>query len=131
MKALAILSLCMAILMGCTANIEYRSFVGDAQVLKGSGGACDTVDGVEIWVKGAPSHPFKIIGYIDGEFTDDIGEASALKRLIVQKVREVSGNGVIHTSRRSSWGDSYWIGNTIITDTEVRDEYVVFKYLEE
>ena len=88
----------VALLSGCSAAIQYHPFVGDAQVLKGSGGACDNVEGVEIWVKGAPSKPFTVVGYIDGQYTEDIGEEVALKRLIVKKVKEVSGSGVIRTS---------------------------------
>lgn len=120
--------LCACLLAGCTAAIEYHPFVGDAQVLKGSGGACDTVDGVEIWIKDAPSRAFSVVGYIDGEYTDDIGEESALKRLIVQKVKEVGGSGVIRTSRRASAGDAYFVGRALITDTDVKDEYIVFRY---
>ena len=76
----------VALLSGCSAAIQYHPFVGDAQVLKGSGGACDNVEGVEIWVKGAPSKPFTVVGYIDGQYTEDIGEEAALKRLIVPLV---------------------------------------------
>ena len=63
----------VAFLSSCSATIEYHPFVGDEQVLKGSGGACDIVNGVEIWIKGAPSKPFTVIGYIDGQYTEDIG----------------------------------------------------------
>ena len=97
-------------------------------MLKGSGGACDNVEGVEIWVKGAPSKPFTVVGYIDGQYTEDIGEEAALKRLIVKKVKEVSGSGVIRTSCSSGRGDSYFVGNVLITDTDIKDEYVVFRY---
>ena len=74
-----------AILVGCSATIEYHPFVGEEQILQGNGGACDLEEGIEIWVKGAPSKPFTVIGYVDGEYTDGIGEKSALKRLIVEK----------------------------------------------
>lgn len=118
----------VVVLSGCSAAIEYHPFIGDEQVLKGSGGACDIINGVEIWIKGAPAKPFSIIGYIDGQYTEDIGEEAALKRLIAQKVKEVSGSGVIRTSRNSGRGDSYFVGNVLITDTDVKDEYVVFRY---
>ena len=118
----------VALLSGCSAAIQYHPFVGDVQVLEGSGGACDNVDGVEIWVKGAPSQPFTVVGYIDGQYTEDIGEEAALKRLIVKKVKEVSGSGVIRISRSSGRGDSYFVGNVLITDTDIEDEYVVFRY---
>ena len=75
----------VALISGCSAAIEYHPFVGDEQVLKGSGGACDIANGVEIWIKGAPSKPFTVIGYIDGQYTEDIGEEAALKRLIAKK----------------------------------------------
>lgn len=118
----------VALLSGCSAAIQYHPFVGDAQVLKGSGGACDNVEGVEIWVKGEPSKPFTVVGYIDGQYTEDIGEEAALKRLIVKKVKEVSGSGVIRTSCSSGRGNSYFVGNVLITDTDIKDEYVVFRY---
>lgn len=117
-----------AILVGCSATIEYHPFVGEEQILQGNGGACDLEEGIEIWVKGAPSKPFTVIGYVDGEYTDGIGEKSALKRLIVEKVKEVSGSGVILTSRRSSLGDSYFVGRVLVTDTNFKDECVVFRY---
>ncbi len=123
------LTLCLAALLsGCTATIDYHPFVGDERVLQGSGGACDSVDGVEIWIKGAPSKPFTIIGYIDGEYTEDVGEEAALKRLIAQKVKEVSGSGAISTSRVSGQGGAYFVGNVLIRETDVKDEYVVFLY---
>ena len=118
----------VALISGCSAAIEYHPFVGDEQVLKGSGGACDIANGVEIWIKGAPSKPFTVIGYIDGQYTEDIGEEAALKRLIAKKVKEVSGSGVIHTSRHSGQGDSYFFGTVLITDTDIKDEYIVFRY---
>ena len=118
----------VAFLSSCSATIEYHPFVGDEQVLKGSGGACDIANGVEIWIKGAPSKPFTVIGYIDGQYTEDIGEEAALKRLIAKKVKEVSGSGVIRTSRNSGQGDSYFFGNVLITDTDIKDEYIVFRY---
>lgn len=71
-------------------------------------------------------HP--VVGYIDGQYTEDIGEEVALKRLIVKKVKEVSGSGVIRTSCSSGRGDSYFVGNVLITDTDIKDEYVVFRY---
>ena len=79
-------------------------------------------------IKGAPSKPFTVIGYIDGQYTEDIGEEAALKRLIAKKVKEVSGSGVIRTSRHSREGDSYFFGNVLITDTDIKDEYIVFRY---
>lgn len=103
----------VALISGCSAAIEYHPFVGDEQVLKGSGGACDIANGVEIWIKGAPSKPFTVIGYIDGQYTEDIGEEAALKRLIAKKVKEVSGSGVIRTSRHSGQGDSYFFGMSL------------------
>lgn len=89
---------------------------------------CDNVEGVEIWVKGAPSKPFTVRRVHDGQYTEDIGEEAALKRLIVKKVKEVSGSGVIRTSCSSGRGDSYFVGNVLITDTDIKDEYVVFRY---
>ena len=84
----------VALLLGCSATIEYHPFVGEPQILKGVGGACDYEEGIEIWLKGAPSQPFTIVGYIDGQYTDGIGEEAALKRLLAEKVKEVSGSGV-------------------------------------
>lgn len=118
----------VALLSGCSATIEYHPFVGEEQILKGSGGACDYEEGIEIWLKGAPAKPFTVIGYIDGQYTDGIGEESALKRLLAEKVKEVSGSGVILTSRRSAVGDSYFVGRVLVTDTDFQDEYVVFRY---
>ena len=60
--------------------------------------------------------------------TDGIGEEAALKRLLAEKVKEVSGSGVILTSRRSAMGDSYFVGRVLVTDTDFQDEYVVFRY---
>lgn len=128
MKRTALICMLAVLLAGCSASIEYHPFVGEEQVLKGSGGACDTVNGVEIWIKGAPHKPFMVIGYIDGSYTEDIGEEAALRRLIVKKVKEVSGSGVIRQSRSSGRGDSYFIGNVLVTDTDVKDEYIVFRY---
>lgn len=45
-----------------------------------------------------------------------------------KKVKEVSGSGVIRTSCSSGRGDSYFVGNVLITDTDIKDEYVVFRY---
>lgn len=128
MRRTALICILAALLAGCSASIEYHPYVGEEQVLKGSGGACDTVNGVEIWIKGAPYKPFTVIGYIDGSYTEDIGEEAALRRLIVKKVKEVSGSGVIRQSRSSSRGDSYFVGNVLVTDTDVKDEYIVFRY---
>lgn len=126
-RAVLLLSL-TALLSGCSATIEYHPFIGDKQILQGTGGACDIVNGIEIWIKGAPPKAYTIVGYIDGQYTEDIGEEAALKRLIVKKVKEVSGSGVIRVSRNSGQGDSYLIGKIIVTDTDIRDEYIVFRY---
>ena len=58
----------------------------------------------------------------------NVCEIPALKRLIVKKVKEVSGSGVIRTSCSSGRGNSYFVGNVLITDTDIKDEYVVFRY---
>ena len=50
------------------------------------------------------------------------------KLRIVEKVKEVSGSGVILTSRRSSLGDSSFVGRVLVTDTNFKDEFVVFRY---
>lgn len=128
MRSFAIALLAAALLAGCTAAIEYRPFVGDAQIYQGAGGACDIADGIEIWVKGAPPKPYAIVGYIDGKYLDDIGEESALRRLIAQKVREVGGHGVILSARSAAPGDTYFLSGMWFSETNFYEEYVVFRY---
>ena len=76
---------------------------------------------------GSRAHPPSHLRSLDTS-TVNIGEEAALKRLIAKKVKEVSGSGVIRTPRHSREGDSYFFGNVLITDTDIKDEYIVFRY---
>lgn len=119
---------CASLLLAGCASIEYHEFVGEPTLQQGAGGARDVVDGVEIWHKGAPNRPFIVIGYIDGEFADEWLAEDSLRAQIAQQVKAVGGSGVIRTARRKAPGDAYFVGNVLVQDDEVRDEYLVFKY---
>lgn len=117
-----------SMLSGCAvADFTFRPFVGDAQVQVGEGGARDVMDGVEIWLKGTPPKPYRVVGYLTSDYREGAGMAS-LEKAIAQKVKAAGGDGVILTEQRREKGDGYVMGRYIVYDTEITDEFEVFRY---
>ncbi len=116
------------ILAACTSSYQYHPYIGDPVIYEGTGGAVEVVDGATIWIKGTPNRRYSVIGYLDGEYTDEWLMEDDLKKSIAAKVKELGADAALLNERRKSPGDSYVVGYSVVTDINVHDEYLIIKY---
>ena len=122
-------------LPGCvvTKSLEYT----DRTVYQGTGGACETKDGIDLWWNGTPNRKYIIIGLLIQGTLSPAGDAA-----LVQEAKARGGNGILRGSRDSQQVGSVTTGNAYIspygyingsssTRAIIRGEYqyYVIKYL--
>lgn len=92
----------VAMLAGCAAVIgtetRFSPWNGES-VVRGQGGAVESVDGIEFWSHGAPSKPYRVIGVIE-QSTDDDPVNNLLfgkfnRSEVIGHVRKAGGHGVV------------------------------------
>lgn len=101
----------LALLLGVasvalTACIQapLTPYEGTSAVRYGTGGARESVDGVDVWTQGEPSGAYEIIAYTTVESPDDwIGNRILLSR-VVSRVREARGDAAVFLKERSKQG---------------------------
>lgn len=86
---------------GCVSNkvTEWR----DSNIYQGEGGAVETIDEIELWLKGTPDRKFKVIAFIEhshstGGLVGLINSAS-WKSGIAKKAKDLGADAVIIGSR--------------------------------
>ena len=80
-------------MIGC-ASTEYTSYEGST-VTAGTGGARDTVDGIDIWTEGTPPRKYKVIGVINDTRGAGWASMAGLKSGLAKKAKEKGGDAVI------------------------------------
>lgn len=79
-------------------------YEGTSAVRYGTGGARESVDGVDVWTQGEPSGPYEIIAYTTVESPDDwLGNRILLSR-VASRVREARGDAAVFLKERSKYG---------------------------
>ncbi len=89
--------------VGCSSTkvLEYDG----AKVVHGTGGAKETVDGIDIWKVGEPNGDYQIIGVVEDEYLDNGSPLGSLvagnssRSRIVKAAKEKGANGIIFISQ--------------------------------
>lgn len=83
------------IVLGLTScSTKYYEYSGSG-VIKGNGGASKSVNGIDIWVDGAPPRPFKIIGFIEDSRPGRGPALAARNGALAAKAKEHGGDAVV------------------------------------
>lgn len=90
-----------ALATACISNkvTEWR----DSKIYQGEGGAVETINEVEVWLKGTPDRKFKVIAFIEhahgtGGLVGVINSAS-WKSGVAKKAKNLGGDAVIIETR--------------------------------
>ena len=90
------LALAAALVAGCAANVPaYRAWEGEPTVYKAGAGTRVVVDGVDLWLDGTPSRPFRIIGVLVDNRSDGRSYEDRMTHAVAAKVRDVGGDAAI------------------------------------
>ena len=98
-------------IVGCATTTVYP-YVGDPVVYRGTGGAVENVDGIEIWKFGVPAKPFRIVGYIDDKRGSGIVSQLSKNKDLSIAAKSIGANAVIILSEKEKF--SGFISNGVI-----------------
>lgn len=103
LRLLLLLGVASAVLSACI-QAPLTPYEGTSAVRHGTGGARESVDGVDIWTQGEPSGAYEIVAYTTVESSDDwIGNRILLSR-VASRVREARGDAAVFLKERSRQG---------------------------
>ncbi|WP_146213273.1 hypothetical protein [Plasticicumulans acidivorans] len=89
----------LILLFGC-ATTTFTSYVGDKNIYQGSGGALESVEGVDVWSRGLPNRKFFIVGFIDDSRPKGMTAVNRKKDLALL-AKQHGAHGVILTDQNS------------------------------
>lgn len=78
---------------GC-ASTKYKTWQGGG-VRTGPGGACESVEGVEVWSYGSPNRPHEITGLIEDERPAGPIPMAMRMKTVARKAKAAGADGVI------------------------------------
>jgi hypothetical protein len=100
------------LLSGCVT--DYYAYQGGGPMI-GQGGASKTINGVDIWLIGAPPRKFQIIGYIE-DSRPGRGIAMAQRNsTLATLAKQHGGDGVLIQSDAAQYMGSITTGNAFTT----------------
>jgi hypothetical protein len=122
------------------ADIAASSRVGGGPMI-GQGGASKRIDGVDIWLFGAPPRKYQIIGYIEDSRPGGAPSMAQRNPKLAAMAKQQSGDGVLIQSDAAQYMGSITTGNvftggalttgTLVSTPMIRREgrFFVIKYL--
>jgi hypothetical protein len=135
-ERLAITSATTALFFTSCVTTKSLSY-SDHTVYQGTGGACETKDGIDLWWNGTPNRKYVIIGLLIQGGLSPLGDAA-----LVKEAKAMGGNGILRGLRESQQvgsitsGNGYispygYINGSSVTHAIMRGEYqyYVIKYL--
>jgi hypothetical protein len=125
----------------CTSCVTTKTLsYSDHTVYQGTGGACETRDGIDIWWNGTPPRKYTIIGLLIQGTLSLAGDAA-----LIREAKAMGGNGILRGSRDtypagshtssfgtiSGYGNFATVSGSSVTVPIIRGEYqyYVIKYL--
>jgi hypothetical protein len=136
MKPLLIL---LALFCASCVTTKVLSY-SDHTVYQGTGGACETRDGIDLWWNGTPPRKYTIIGVLIQGTLSPVGDAA-----LIREAKAMGGNGILRGSRDtypagsrtsgfgtvSGYGNFATVSGSSVTVPIIRGEYqyYVIKYL--
>ena len=129
----------LALLMsGCVT--DYYAYQGGGPMI-GQGGASKLVDGIDIWLVGAPPRKFQIIGYIEDSRPGGPPSMAQRNPALAALAKQKGGDAVLINSDAAQYVGSITTGNvfigpalttgTLVSAPMIRREgrFFVIKYL--
>jgi hypothetical protein len=99
-------------LSGCVT--DYYAYQGGAPMI-GQGGASKRVDGIDIWLVGAPPRKFQIIGYIEDSRPGGPIPMARRNAKLAEVAKQQGGDGVLIQSDAAQYMGSVTTGNAYTT----------------
>jgi uncharacterized protein YceK len=129
MRFLIIVSL-IAALSGC-ATVNFQAYEGKNSVQEGQGGTKVVTDGVDFWANGAPPRKYSIIGIIDSEIGEGLGDMAILRAAVASEVKKQGGNAAIQLDSGTEFGGAVRTGpGLFMAISNKKIKYSVVKYLD-
>jgi hypothetical protein len=100
------------LLSGCMT--DYYPYQGGGPMI-GQGGASKRIDGVDIWLFGAPPRKFQIIGYIEDSRPGGPPSMAQRNPKLAATAKEQGGDGVLIQSDAAQYMGSITTGNAFTT----------------
>ncbi|HYD78560.1 MAG TPA: hypothetical protein VEC06_02030 [Paucimonas sp.] len=102
-KTIGIAITLVTTLAGCAAMIgtetQFTPWRGEPTILTGKGGAVETTEGIEFWIKGEPDKTFRVIGVISQIRSDDPFDNLIFGKFnrsqVADLVKQATGDGVV------------------------------------
>jgi hypothetical protein len=83
-----------------SAGVSYLTYEGWDAIQVGRGGEKKVVDGVDLWVDGAPPRRFKIIGTVEDDHRHGLVSLTSPEREIVRRARAAGGDALVAADDR-------------------------------
>jgi uncharacterized protein YceK len=129
MRFIAIASLIVA-LSGC-ATVNFQAYEGKNSVQEGQGGTKVVSDGVDFWANGAPPRKYLIIGVIDSEIGEGLGDMAILRAAVASEVKKQGGNAAIQIDSAASFGGAVRTApGLFMAISNKKIKYSVVKYVD-
>lgn len=131
------------LLAGCSmATTKYRVFEAKQTDFEGAGGTKDVVNGVDVWVTGAPPRKFRILGVISDLRPNGVIPQNNKLPELTKATKDQGGDAMILYTSEERFAGTVAVGNvstfgTSATGTAVSvpaykslSRYLVVKYLD-
>ncbi len=119
----------LALLIWC-ATVNYQPYEGKNNLHEGQGGSKLTISGVDFWANGAPPRKYTLIGIIDSEIGEGLGDVDIIRSAVATQVKQRGGQGVIAVGGGSSFGGVMPIGGLFMALNNKKIRYQVIKYMD-
>jgi hypothetical protein len=96
-KSLTILTTALGLSMSACVSTNYTAYSGSG-VFVGQGGANRNVNGVDLWVYGAPNRPYQVIGYIEDSRPGGAISMAGREKGVAAEAKARGADGVIINS---------------------------------
>ena len=121
-------------LPGLILAADFTPYYGKGEVVEGTGGTMEAIDGVEFWKSGTPPKRYQVIGYIDDtrKVTGWIGKLNlkAQGSKVAKLAKEHGGDAVIAESSTEAPAGLVGSGNTATVVVARSTRFAVIRYVE-
>jgi hypothetical protein len=99
-----ILAAAASTLMGCTT--KYKTWQGGG-IQVGRGGACETVEGIEVWSHGTPNRPYRIVGLIEDSRPGGVIPMAMRSSAVARQAKAKGADGLIIVNEGKEYRGTY------------------------
>lgn len=96
----------------CTT--KYKTWQGGG-VQVGRGGACETVEGIEVWSHGTPNRPYRIVGLIEDSRPGGVIPMAMRSSAVARQAKAKGADGLIIVNEGKEYRGTYSSMNSYST----------------